>query len=484
MAKSSKVFGMSLTSGRLSWLPVVAVAAMLTAGCSKSGLESSFVYSAKTDSLIPEAQNGIKDQAGVKDMVDDHFGDPQHLKAWSKLPIDFGGVTAAVGETPDGKAVKEILLQFEEGIAAPSKNMVTSVQFVGGGAAGETAEVLSWDAESGKATLVSALTGSPSEGDQVVIGGGEVLRDGRVLYQRHCSHCHGTSGDGAGPTAEYLNPRPRDYRHGVFKFTSTTSSSKASREDLSRILKYGIPGTYMPSFLLLKDDELYAIVEYVRFLAMRGEFERKLVTELSVDYSRASVLDQTSSGTKKSEILAALETFLTEDFAGVASAAGDELAEAWSTADTEEALVAPTVARVEDSPESRRRGRELYLSKCADCHGVSGEGNGPQTTIFEKLPDADALYPEAGLHDEWGNMTKPRNLTQGIYRGGRRPIDLFCRMNEGIKGTKMPAFKTVFSNEDVWHIVNYVLSIPFEAEPGVSPGSIAPATPVAPAAAE
>ncbi|MBL8815734.1 MAG: cytochrome c [Planctomyces sp.] len=475
---------MSLTSGRFSWLTVVAISASLAAGCSKSGLESSFVYSAKTDSLIPEAQSGIKGQAGVKKMVDDRFGNPQHLKAWSKLPIDFGGVTASVGETPSGKAVKEILLQFEEGITSPSGDAVSSVQFVGGAAAGETAAVLSWDAESGKATLVSALTGSPAQGDQVVIGGGEVIRNGRVLYQRHCSHCHGTSGDGAGPTAEYLNPRPRDYRHGVFKFTSTNSSSKASREDLSRILKYGIPGTYMPSFLLLKDDELYAIVEYVRFLAMRGEFERKLVTELSVDYSKASVADQTASGTKRSEIIEALTAFLTEDFSDVANSAGDELAEAWSTADTEEALVAPTVGRVADSPESRRRGRELYLSKCADCHGVSGEGNGPQTTIFEKLPDADALYPEAGLHDEWGNVTKPRNLTQGIYRGGRRPIDLFCRMNEGIKGTKMPAFKTVFSNEDVWHIVNYVLSIPFEAEPGVSPGSIAPATPVAPAAAE
>ncbi len=106
-----------------------------------------------------------------------------------------------------------------------------------------------------------------------------------MLYMRHCSHCHGTSGDGKGPTAEYLNPQPRDYRHGVFKFTSTNDISPRSAEmTLKRILQYGIPGTYMPSFLLLTDAELHAIVEYVRFLSLRGEYERKLVNELAGDF--------------------------------------------------------------------------------------------------------------------------------------------------------------------------------------------------------
>ena len=33
--------------------------------------------------------------------------------------------------------------------------------------------------------------------------------------------CHGSSGAGDGPTAAFLYPRPRDYRRGLFKFTST-----------------------------------------------------------------------------------------------------------------------------------------------------------------------------------------------------------------------------------------------------------------------
>ena len=41
------------------------------------------------------------------------------------------------------------------------------------------------------------------------------------LYRKHCVHCHGITGDGQGPTAQFLNPYPRDYRPGVYKFKST-----------------------------------------------------------------------------------------------------------------------------------------------------------------------------------------------------------------------------------------------------------------------
>ena len=93
-----------------------------------------------------------------------------------------------------------------------------------------------------------------------------------------------------GRRRRYMTPKPRDYRNGVFKFTSTNDMSKVSRDDLSRIVKYGIPGTYMPSFLLMKDEEHHAIIEYVRFLAMRGEYERKLVAELSSDFSQIALI--------------------------------------------------------------------------------------------------------------------------------------------------------------------------------------------------
>lgn len=73
------------------------------------------------------------------------------------------------------------------------------------------------------------------------------------------------------------------------------------------------------------------------------------------------------------------------------------------------------------------------------------------------------------------NLNQPRNLQLGMYRGGRRPIDLFARIHAGIKGSRMPSFKNT-PHEDIWNIVNYVLSVPFDAEPG--------GTGIAPAAAE
>jgi mono/diheme cytochrome c family protein len=474
---------MSLTPGlKKVVLSTALMGVFAISGC--GDFESSFVYSDRTNSLIPQAQNGMGEAPGVKQILDDKFGNPQDLKAWMKLPIDFGGVQCQIeafaadeGSTTQGKTTSsssgevsavQVKLTAAEGVTLPKS--ASELVFVSGPCAGSSIEISSWNAETGEAALSGTLPATPATGDLCALDGGSVLQAGRGLYMRHCSHCHGTSGDGNGPTAQYLNPRPRDYRHGVFKFTSTNDMSRASRKDLERILKYGIPGTYMPSFLLMEDSELHALVEYVRFLALRGEYERKVATELSVDYSQKSFDDQVTSGTSAQELLNDLETFLKEDLKETAETLGDDLAETWTTADSEEAVIVPSVPRIPDTPESRRRGRELYLSKtlnCADCHGVDGAGNGPQTIAFEKNPITNEFYNEPGLHDIWDNLNQPRNLKTGIYRGGRRPVDLFARIHAGIKGSRMPSFKNT-PHEDIWHIVNYILSVPFESEPGAT----------------
>ena len=74
------------------------------------------------------------------------------------------------------------------------------------------------------------------------------------LYREHCAHCHGISGDGAGPTAAFLNPYPRDFRLAKFKFKSTPLRQPPTDHDLETILRNGIPGTAMPSFRTLPDE--------------------------------------------------------------------------------------------------------------------------------------------------------------------------------------------------------------------------------------
>src|SRR6202040_1877296 len=57
-----------------------------------------------------------------------------------------------------------------------------------------------------------------------------ILADGAMLYRRHCLHCHGLSGDGRGHTAPWINPHPRDFRQGIFKFTSSSQSQGSQRK--------------------------------------------------------------------------------------------------------------------------------------------------------------------------------------------------------------------------------------------------------------
>jgi hypothetical protein len=148
------------------------------------------------------------------------------------------------------------------------------------------------------------------------------------------------------------------------------------------------------------------------------------------------------------------------------------------------------------TPESVALGQKLFLSadaKCSDCHGKSGLGNGPQTLAVEQN------RTEPGLHDAWGHIVVPRNLRTGIYRGGRRPVDIYRRIAAGIKGTPMNGFKANLYNLNrpelglkgdekdlaVWHIVNYVLSLPYEEQQpgsGIAPKMAQGSTPASPSA--
>lgn len=281
------------------------------------------------------------------------------------------------------------------------------------------------------------------------------------LYRRHCAHCHGVTGDGVGPTAAFLNPYPRDYRQGKFKFKSTERAAKPTEKDLHRVLVQGIPGTAMPSFQLLPDEQIDALVEYVKYLSMRGETE--------IELSRY-VLDLEIDDQGKLEPMWTDRAFLVDEVLM-------RIVESWEAAP--ERVVAPDeeFAPPEDrSPQavaaSIAKGRELFYgnrANCAKCHGPSGLGDG-QTTDYD---DWNKKVKEFKEEHEQANLAalgvlpprtiRPRNLRQGIYRGGRRPIDLFRRVHEGINGAPMPGVTGTLSEEEIWNLVDYLQSLPFEA---------------------
>ena len=345
----------------------------------------------------------------------------------------------------------------------------------------------SYNTETHFLSLLAAPAMAAQPGDKIVIGPGEVLTHGRLLYAEHCQHCHGVAGDGQGPTAPYLNVRPRDYRRGVFKFTSTKVDMKAQRSDLSRVVEDGIPGTYMPSFKLLKAHESQAIIEYVLFLSMRGETELKLSGNLGTDYSMEEVASRVKNGETEAKIT---EDFVKRaqegEFDEAVADTSEQMINQWVAAQAPDAVITPTEKRYLSDADSVQRGRELFLSanlNCVACHGESGLGDGAQTYSITTNTVTKKPNVEPGLFDDWGNKIKPRNLRLGMYRGGRRPIDIYSRIEAGIKGTPMSAFGAKMTEQQKWDLVNYVLHLPHEERaPGTGVGPKAPATPATPVA--
>ncbi|HYC77093.1 MAG TPA: cytochrome c [Planctomycetota bacterium] len=96
----------------------------------------------------------------------------------------------------------------------------------------------------------------------------ESLALGKRLFLKSCAACHGETGRGDGPSSNSLRDwrdaeiRARDFTSGVFR-------AGDSGRDLFLRLRTGIAGTPMPAFSE-PDDELWAIVHYVRSLKRPG----------------------------------------------------------------------------------------------------------------------------------------------------------------------------------------------------------------------
>ncbi|MCA9143037.1 MAG: c-type cytochrome [Planctomycetaceae bacterium] len=293
----------------------------------------------------------------------------------------------------------------------------------------------------------------------------------RGLYREHCAHCHGVTGDGAGPTAAFLNPYPRDYRMGIFKFKSTPKGGKPTHEDLKDILVNGIPGTAMPSFKVLPNNELEALISYVRYLSIRGEVERSLVflatNELGAD---ERLFDISAPAEVKSE-----QASLIREYAA-------EVAQKWVDAESQATPIeSPDPDR--DMVASIKHGRELFygpIANCVKCHGDSALGDGQKSDYDDWTKELEPTNEEV-LEEFLGlgsfvlapRNIHPRNLRQGVYRGGRRPIDLFRRVHNGIDGTPMPGALIIpddapagtkgLTKSDLWSLVDYVRSLPYES---------------------
>jgi len=264
----------------------------------------------------------------------------------------------------------------------------------------------------------------------------EKMAFGSKLFLAQCASCHGKEGNGTGKAAFKMDPKPRDYRFGKFKYVSTVrkdddgkpDTGKASypaRIDLHRTIKMGLDGAGMLSFDQ-PEERLDALVSYVMHLSLRGQLEYRMTRFW---------LEEDEKPTEKD---------VTKEL--------KEILKQWAS--DAKASYTPTVPWEEIQREGVKdnwaKGRELFLTKagCIDCHGKNGMAK------VEELPNI------AAMKDDWGGAIKPRSFVTDPFRGGSRPIDLFYRIRLGIKPSRMQAIdSTKFSDADIWNIVGYIQSL-------------------------
>src|SRR3954471_8687803 len=235
------------------------------------------------------------------------------------------------------------------------------------------------------ANILDAMFGTPNEpfamtetglnGRLLKMAAGPVWSDQvggkHGLYRRHCAHCHGISGDGHGPTAAILNPYPRDYRPGIFKFKGTYSAAQPTEEDLKRVVHDGIPGTAMPSFAILPPDEQEALVEYVKYLSMRGMTEKALEDYVGENVNPGDKFDPATNAELRTLIVEQLLKPIVESWQG----AKDQVMA------PEDAAVPPDTRTPAQLADSVNKGRDLFYgpkANCVKCHGPSALGDGQQ----------------------------------------------------------------------------------------------------------
>ena len=92
---------------------------------------------------------------------------------------------------------------------------------------------------------------------------------GKAIFTANCASCHGDGGKGDGPVGAALNPHPRDFTKGEFKFDAAKDGKPGSDAALTNVIKNGA-GVYGGSPLMapwggtLSDADIQNVIAYVR----------------------------------------------------------------------------------------------------------------------------------------------------------------------------------------------------------------------------
>jgi mono/diheme cytochrome c family protein len=262
--------------------------------------------------------------------------------------------------------------------------------------------------------LLAALLGCdrPPFREQQSLGGRQVsaaaLNRGWSGYRRYCRSCHGDRGDGLGPAGRHLDPPPRDFTRGTFKFGAVAAGSLPRDEDLRRIVRDGLAGTGMLPWAV-SDAEVDDISQYLKTFSPRWREEEP-----------------------GEPILPSADPWIGREAAAAA------------------------------------RGRLVYhgLAQCQACHpsyAAEPEIASWARALGRPPPDPRPRpgEPAATDSDYGGKLLAPDFRLQPMrsVRPGARLADLYRAVAAGIGGTSMPTWKGALPEADLWALAHYLDSL-------------------------
>lgn len=209
---------------------------------------------------------------------------------------------------------------------------------------------------------------------------------GRNVFSKNCSVCHGENGDGKSRAQYSLNPPPRD-------FTSPSAKSELTLQRMITSVTFGRADTAMAGFKTqLSAEDISAVVAYIR------------------------------SG-----------------FMGLESASAPTNPSAPKTTNLA-AVVKPKMVNMSaPMPKGLKgdavKGGTFYMSNCATCHGITGDGRGPRAYFINP---------------------KPRNFLHSAAQQEFNRVKLFEKISDGVRGSEMPGWKHVLGPQEIANVAEFV----------------------------
>jgi mono/diheme cytochrome c family protein len=94
-------------------------------------------------------------------------------------------------------------------------------------------------------------------------GSHEARVRGRRLFVEHCAICHGERADGHGVRRQSLSNPPAD-------FTDPVWSRRTPPRRIFEVIRNGVPGTSMPAWKVLDDQQIWDLASYLHAVAAQG----------------------------------------------------------------------------------------------------------------------------------------------------------------------------------------------------------------------